>query len=349
MDASERRRRASEEAADWWVRFGLGELSRAEREEFVDWLRDSALHVAAMLRIAKVNDSLEQFQGWMQVNIDGLDERDDENVVVLSPALKPVSAPGRTGASRQRRAWIAASAAVLVLIAIGVFIGLRSQVIETDRGERREVALADGSVVEVDPETHLRVAFGERVRRVYLETGRALFKVAKNPARPFLVQANETTVRAVGTAFGVEHRRQGVVVTVAEGSVKVFTKNASAAAHPSRSAASSPAPAKEVLLTAGQQVSLPSSGSSESVRKVDSERELAWAKGQLVFDNETVVAAAAEFNRYNRVQLRVADDGLGKRTISAIFDASDPESFISFLQIEMTVRVTRTNTEIVLQ
>lgn len=67
MDASDRRRRASREAATWFVRLQTGELERADREEFVDWLRESAVHVAEMLRVARVHDRLEEFQGWLQV------------------------------------------------------------------------------------------------------------------------------------------------------------------------------------------------------------------------------------------------------------------------------------------
>ena len=353
MDASDRRRRASEEATAWWVRFRAGELERAEREEFVDWLRESAVHVAEMLRIAKVNNALDQFQGWLQINTDGPDD-DDQNVVELPALPKPVSGLGPPPSSRKRH-WtglIAASAALLVLGAMGLFISFRAQVIETDRGERREVALSDGSVVDVDPETRLRVAFEEHTRRVFLERGRALFKVAKNPERPFLVEADDTTVRAVGTAFGVEHGKQGLVVTVAEGRVGVFVKETSTPVPPSVSVTAPELPAQaptELFLTAGQQVRMPSSGRVESVRKVDSDRELAWAKGQLVFDDKTVAEAVQEFNRYNRVQLRVANEGLGMRTVSAIFDASDPESFIAFLQTEVSVQVTRSDSEIVLQ
>jgi len=357
MDASDRRQRASEEAASWWVRIGAGELERTEREEFVDWLRESPVHVAEMLRIAKVNDALDQFQGWLQVNTDGPD--DEENVVALPELPKSESRPAlpRTAHKRYWTGLIAAGAALLVLGPIGLFLGYRAHVIETDRGERREVALTDGSVVEVDPESRLRLAFEEHTRRIFLERGRALFKVAKDPQRPFLVEADGATVRAVGTAFGVEHRKQDIVVTVVEGKVAVSGKEtslpgpASAGVTTLVPAAQSP---QDLLLIAGEQVRMPLSTSTqplgkESVRKVDSERELAWARGQLVFDDKTVAEAVAEFNHYNRIQLRVADAAIGMRTVSGVFDASDPESFIAFLQTDTTVHVTRSGSEMILQ
>jgi transmembrane sensor len=91
------------------------------------------------------------------------------------------------------------------------------------------------------------------------------------------------------------------------------------------------------------------SGAAEPVRSVDSGRELSWAKGELVFDNETIAAAVEEFNRYNRVQLRVTDRALAARPVSGVFDASDPESFIAFLQTATSARVTRSESEIILQ
>ena len=85
MDASDRRRRASEEAAVWWVRLQSEEPSRAEREQFVDWLRESAVHVAEMLRVAKVHDALEQFEGWSKIATDRADDDGNsrDNIVAL--------------------------------------------------------------------------------------------------------------------------------------------------------------------------------------------------------------------------------------------------------------------------
>ena len=405
MDASDRRRRASREAATWFVRLQIEELQRADREEFVDWLRESAVHVAEMLRVAKVHGSLEQFQSWLQVAVSdngddadhGPDDQDDhDNVVAFPPhpdsASSPVSLPARDEAAvrTRRRVWLGAMAAGLAGLAIlGVLFSplLRTQTIQTERGERREVALADGSVVDVDPETRIRVAFEEHTRRLFLERGRALFRVAKNPERPFLVQADGTTVRAVGTAFGVEHRKQGVIVTVAEGKVGVYVKEMSThrSQLPSQSDAegsspsiplqhlekegpaqkageASPSPRERrgeqgvrvpepstLFLTANQQVTVQPSGTAAPVRKVNSDRELAWAKGQLVFDDESVADAVEEFNRYNRVQLHVTDEALAMRPVSGVFDASDPESFIQFLQTVTSARVMRGESEIIMQ
>jgi transmembrane sensor len=346
------------------VRLQSEELPKTEREQFVDWLRESQLHVAEMLRVAKVHDALEQSKSWHQISTDGPDE-ENENVVALTAAP---TAGQRLGApSRQSRVWAGLVAAGLAAVALaGWMLHVRAQLIETERGERREVALSDGSVLQVDPETRIRLAFEPKLRRVILERGRALFRVAKNPDRPFLVEADGTTVRAVGTAFGVERQEGGVIVTVAEGKVGVYSTEASPngdAQLPRRNAqdatnragvttsASSglKSPARtEIFLTAGEQVKM-EPGSAEPVRVVDSDRELAWAKGRLVFDNQTVADAVTEFNRYNRIQLKAADRKLGSRLVSGVFDASDPESFIAFLQTVTSVQIKRTEREVVME
>lgn len=93
MDALERRKRASEEAAIWWVRLHSESLAKPERQEFVDWLRESALHVAEMLRLASLHDALQRFQSWADINTDGPEndgpDDEDTNVVTLAPSNNP--------------------------------------------------------------------------------------------------------------------------------------------------------------------------------------------------------------------------------------------------------------------
>jgi transmembrane sensor len=193
------------------------------------------------------------------------------------------------------------------------------------------------------------VKYSDSVRKVFLERGRALFHVAKNPYRPFLVQADDTTVRAVGTTFGVEQVLQGVIVTVAEGKVAVLpTSRASVTAAqsgkvvqaPERPSTENPA-AGEVLLSANQQVEVQNSGSAEAVREIDSQRALAWARGRLIFQNDQLGLVVAEFNRYNRVQLTVADPELAAKPVSGVFNAAEPEAFLAFLQSVTNIEIVR--------
>ena len=218
MDANDRRVRATDEATQWWTRLGTAapaDVSETDRQEFTQWLRESPLHVAELLQVAHVHDTFERFKLWDEISVSS--EETAANVIPLSQFKRPTAA-------RPPRAirWAVAAGVSLIAVAAGWF-ALRSSAttIETDRAERREVVLKDGSIVNLEPETALRVNIGSRQRYIVLARGRALFHVAKDPARPFIVHAGDTDVRAVGTIFGVEQRGQDIIVTVSEGKVGV--------------------------------------------------------------------------------------------------------------------------------
>jgi transmembrane sensor len=353
MEANERRELATEEASRWWMKMDArssASMSAEEVRQFTQWLRESPLHVSAMLHVAHVHDALGRFKLWSEIAADDADEAD--NVVQLHErAPREEAAPS----PRRRAAWApAALAAGLCALAIGsawLWLG-RGEVIVTDRAERREVMLSDGSVVRLEPESMVRAAMGERERSITLVRGRALFHVSKDADRPFTVEANDTIVRAIGTAFGVEHNAGEVIVTVAEGEVAVRPATAEAPALPD--VLPDPAPtasssardagasigAGEVRLTAGKQVVVQSSGSAEPVREVDTERALAWSEGRLVFDGVPLGRVAEEFNRYNHVQLRIDGDDLAQRPVRGVFQASDPETLIAFISAGARVNVT---------
>lgn len=379
MDANEHRRRATAEAAEWWELLEAEELSLEKRAQFVDWLRESALHVSEMLHIAQVHGALEQFQRWQHIAVVDPEATGAAPVPVHDPAavrplLMPRTVPAVRGGWPLRRIGVGICLAMVVAAVIAVRLGLFSgSVVETARGERRALSLADGSVVTIDPETRLRIRFDGRFRRIFLERGRARFRVAKDRSRPFLVRADGTVVRAVGTDFGVEHRASGIVVTVAEGTVAVVPRPRDGPGSPaaitgassgSNAAGAPPGPRQAVgggsaavpdvaaahgpvvMLTAGEQLTVHESGSADAVREVDAKRALAWSDGRLVFDDQSLAAVVAQFNRYNNLQMHVTGDALAKRTMSGVFDASDPESFIAFLRMMTPVRVSRSGQDI---
>lgn len=352
MDANDRRKRAAAEAAEWWVVLQQ-EASRMQRQRYVEWLRESVVHVVEMLRVAQVHGALSQFERWARVATDPSARCASEGVVVHLVSGDPDGGVPRRPSRRPRTFGILGPLAAALLITAGVgwwwFSG-NGQVIETERGERREVALADGSVVQVDPETRLRVKYEARARTVFLDRGRALFHVAKNRVRPFLVDVHETTVRAVGTAFAVERGTRSIVVTVEEGQVAIFPKYPTSVetlgrreesrtqpADASRVAGSSAA----LLLSANQQVTVDRSGAARAVHAVDSGQALAWADGKLIFKQVPVAEVIRQFNRYNRIQLMVNDPTLAGQMINGVFNAAEPESFVAFLQTVAAVKVTR--------
>lgn len=344
MDAIERRARAGKEATEWWTEMQAADMPLERREAFVEWLRESALHVSEMLHVVELHDGLSHFKRWNNIDTSGAEQDDaNETVVELSSiAARPSASASRYETQRDKKHWakrapfaagIAASS--LLVLGVSVWLGMSGQTIETDRGERRELALSDGSVLQVDPETKMRVKLHDSSQRlVILEHGRALFRVARDPDRPFMVRANGTIARAVGTSFAVETQMQDVIVTVAEGKVAVSVPPLPG---------SNVEPEVAAMLIADQQLTVGGSDASPSVRKVDSARELAWASGRLVFEHTPLPRVLSEFNRYNRVQMRVDDAELADRRISGTFNASDPDSFLAFIRTVANVEVVRDN------
>lgn len=355
MEPTNSRSAITEEAAHWWARLGLRDprtISEADREAFTVWLRASPVHVAEFLRVSHVHYSLEHFKGWSSISTQ--DSQTSGNVVCL-----PQFPLTRQRVSFRRVVACAVAAIVTFLVFFAVPGG---QVIQTAQAERRQVVLNDGSVVQLEPETLIRVSFGAHRRRIWLERGRALFRVAKDPERPFWVRADRTFVRAVGTEFGVEERAKSVVVTVAEGKVAVLSGptaesvtlppviGTGAAQSFARNASSEHPHDIEVFVAAGQQVTVPSDGATSDppVRTVDTSRALAWAQGRLVFENDTLADVVAQFNEYNRLQLRVTDPALAARRVTGVFDATDPETLLAFIRAGSHVRITSEGTREVL-
>lgn len=316
---SARRQRVAEEAAEWLLRLQQGELPKEQRAQFVDWLRETPLHVTELLRVSQVDSVLRDYDGWKDLAPAELPQP-STNVVKLDTAHE------REGPRKARiRRWLpAAIAAGISALALGFWAmnAARGELVETGTAERRELALADGSVVQLAPGTRARVHLESHLREIVLSHGEAFFRVARD-GRPFIVETAHATVRATGTAFAVERTSDGAVVTVAEG--KVVVQSAQAVA--------------QVTLAAGQQVVAPDAGPVGDVRSVDAARELAWTVGHLIFDRDRVFDAADRFNRYNKTQMRIADPTLGERRISGVFDSSDPQSFVSFLESLFPVQV----------
>lgn len=339
----ESRRRVADQAALWLLTLESEVLSTAQRTEFVDWLRASPLHISELLRVCQVQRNLAAWKGWHQMA--PLDPTQSAQVVTVlrsslgsAPSESPRgSEPSKASRRRPRLGWpLAAGIAAVCLFGVLVLTRPDQTVFRTQLGERREMTLVDGSVVDLAPASELVVRYQSRERLVALNHGEALFHVAKNPSRPFIVQADLTRVRAVGTVFNVEHGDQGVSVTVVEGRVAVSQQTTHHTGNPT----AGPDPTT-LSLGADEQVSISPAGRATAVRKVRSEAEVGWANGQLVFENETVVEITRRFNLYNRTQIQVLDSALAAQRVSGMFRASDPESFVAFVRLVTGAKVSR--------
>jgi transmembrane sensor len=225
-------------------------------------------------------------------------------------------------------------------------------------GEQRSLTLADGSTVELNSRSKMVVRYSRGERRVELVQGQALFRVAKDAARPFIVKTGDTLVRAVGTEFDIYQKRAGTVVTVVEGRVAILTDHA-LALDPGARAASAGVPAESnlafpsvapgqvgnIMVAAGEQLMV-----TPKVIRVAEHPNVAnataWTQRRLVFESASLADVADEFNRYNDRQLVVADPALETFHVSGVFSSTDPASLIRFLRARPELHLVETESEI---
>ena len=342
LTQKERRLAAANQAAHWLLALQEAELSTQQKSEFIDWLRESPLHVSEMLHACRLQRDLAAFDRW--TNINASVGQTEHKVLSLVRQSHLIGAPAPTRRRKFAPAFAVAACAVAACVAGAIVVVpyLANRLGEsgwaTELGERREVTLNDGSVVDLAPSSEVRARFENDMRVISLKRGEALFHVAKDPNRPFIVQVANTRVRAVGTVFNVAQSDQGVSVTVVEGRVSVSERGTANEA--GRSEQSTP-------LGADEQMVISAADHSSRVRKVKGELEVAWAAGQLVFENEPVAEIVRRFNLYNKVQLQLADSHLGERRMGGMFRATDPESFVAFLQSAGGVAVNRSSSGVI--
>lgn len=222
----------------------------------------------------------------------------------------------RLGARRVRVVIGSLVAASVVAAVAGGYISLRPTY-ATDVGQSFSTRLADGSQLTLDTDSQVRVRFSGSERRIELLRGQALFEVAHNAQRPFIVQAGDTRVRATGTRFEVRRIGQDVRVTLTEGSVEVVDKDATA---------------KTWRLKPGEALSLkPADASTATPTPVDIQTATSWTSGTVTFQDMPLEDAVAELNRYSRSKIVLGDGAPRTRRISGVFSTGDNDDFIAAL------------------
>ncbi len=323
----------SEQAARWFVRLIANDLSLSERREYLAWLKSSGRNVEALLDIYRYHG----YGRKAKLNSRVTDDPDPRaNVIPFSPRSGIVAIHRDDERNGRRTGFVkvaAAIAGIVFTVVVGVVVKATysDRRIATDAGEWDRRLLADGTVLRVGPNTEVRWSFDDERRSIVLSRGEAVFEVAKDPRRPFIVTTNIGDVRAVGTEFGVSLLSGSVVVTVAHGQVAVSQPgNARFLNHANGAVAD---------LVANQQLVM-SLGKVEPVQQVDAVHELQWATGYYEFRDETVSDAVDQFNRRNRKQIVVEHPAVGAIAMPlATVRLDDPDSFAAMLDARADVRV----------
>ena len=201
----------------------------------------------------------------------------------------------------------------------------------TGIGEQKVVDLEDHSTIVLDAATRLRVRFTPDARIVELQNGQAQFSVAKDPTRPFKVEAGGRTIVALGTVFTVEYVDSQVHVAMMEGKVAVVST-----ALPATTSVS-PGSSEGISLITGEELRVSRDGRSTVTPKADLEAATAWREGKVIIRAEPLGDAARRMNRYSRLQIRIDDTALAAKQISGVFEAGDTQGFLSAIELYLPV------------
>ena len=281
-------------------------IAKTARAEAAAWL--------ARLRADDRSPADERaFQSWLAADPSHIAAF--EAINAMWDAAGGLAHPRPSGAPAFRRRAVLAGLGTFVALATGftAWENAYAGVYETDVGEQKHVALDDGTQVFLDTDTRIRVRFDTALRSVELEHGRANFRVAPDAKRPFVVRAAGEEIVASRTTFDV--RRDGDRVSVVLIAGKAALKSAS-----TQRANNSD------VLTQGERVV----AMANDVVKHDKPNLtplLAWQTGQAIFENEKLVDAAAEMNRYTTMKLVVDDPAISRLRMSGVYRVGDNAAF----------------------
>lgn len=286
-----------DQAAKWAAMRDLG-LTPSQEVEFEQWLTADRRHLGAYARAEAALIRVERARGWA---------RDITNSMMQAKPVRWSRRHVLLGGS--------AAAGIAVAAGIGAVLWRGEGTMSTGKGEIRQILLADGSVIKLNTDTKVAVEYTPELRKIVLLEGEALFDVAKNKHRPFVVQAKDALVRAVGTSFTVSVLPQKPVrVMVKEGVVELRRTNRVSAA--------------PVRVSANSQAVVPTDApiAATPVAVANLERNLAWEYGRLAFNDERLQDAASEYARYSDIQIWV-DPAIANMTITGSFASNDPVGF----------------------
>lgn len=287
-------REIQDEAARWVARMDDAEWGEADEATLELWLAEDPRRQGALLQAQAA---------W--ATLDALPALADED---------QGAANDRVARASRRRFLIGGGGALAASVAGGLFLLGRGAQYGTEIGEIRRVPLADGSTMVINTASLASVDLEKTRRLVHIRQGELWFQVAKDPKRPFLVEAGQIRVQAVGTAFAVRRREGGADVFVTEGVVEAWSADTNA---------------PHIRIAAGEHAYIAddaevqrSPASATSVY-----RALAWREGKIDLAGVTLAQAAAEFNRYNRRQLVIVDPGIANESFDGTLRTDDLEGF----------------------
>ncbi|PKD39299.1 FecR family protein [Methylomonas sp. EFPC1] len=298
-----------EQAISWLLRLRDAPGNPQIRQEFADWLAADPLHGQAYQQV-------EAQWAWMEPFKQQAFLARNEALRYRPPTRRPVWLR-----------WASYSAAAIVLLGVGLALfspqgwyGFPHSY-GTGKGQRQTLTLADGSSLELNTDTEVRVHFNRRQRHVDLVRGEAFFNVTHDAERPFTVHVGNVSVRDIGTAFDVYKQSDRVSVAVQDGLVEMTGQGSSRELH------------------AGHQLAYSHDQRFVEALQSDIATVTAWRQGQLIFRGRPLGEALAEIGRYHDVQIRLPDPKLAELRVNGSFRTEQLDNMLNAVAMLLPVKV----------
>ena len=339
-----------EQEAGTWVILLDSEtpLTASQRKAFAEWMSRSPAHREEIKKLA-------QFWGKMNILTD-----------LAIPTQVAAQSPKSASRFWNLRSPFAMAAAILmVTLSLGLWFQLGSQnqlssgLYATAVGQQKTIVLADGSQVQLNTNSQIRVDYSHAHRDIWLLQGEAHFDVAKNPKRPFRVAAGSGRVEAIGTAFAVYLNGGDLDVTVTEGRVELqalapnYSSNSSLSSSRNNSSAVTAVQQKPLgQLNAGQGVRIKNIASHSSLAQATNPdieqagpeevaRRLDWRSGSITFNGDPLSKVVAEISRYSLMSIELADPAMHSIKIGGQFRVGEMDAMLESLQTNFGIQVKR--------
>ncbi|WP_433736189.1 FecR family protein [Pseudomonas putida] len=301
-------------------------------------VRDEAARWFVRLQEPAVDvDLYRQFETWLDEHPQHRNEFDVLQGVWKAADLVPAArlralceeAPAR-GKRRPILRYAVAASVLAVALGLGLFSGLNhpspyTAEFSTALGERRQVALPDGSTVDLDSRSRIQVHFENDRRGIELTEGEAMFSVQHDTSRPFVVETGTGKVTVTGTRFDVRRGSADTRVVVEQGTVRVQGRSA--------------ADDDFISLTAGLGTHVDAQGKVAAAYAVNPAEMTAWRNGKLVFNNARLADVAEQVSRYRQQPLKVGNAALGNLRLTSVFNVDNTDALLKALPNILPVAV----------
>jgi len=307
-------------AVDWLLaREDADAWSEQDQARLDSWLNESSAHLLAYWRAKS---------GWRRTDV----------LAAMRPFRLQNATTTRERWMRWRLSIVAASIiAVVITGAIAAYWNTpRYQTYATAVGGRETLMLGDGSEVELNTDTVVRVPKAAGHRQIILDKGEAYFQIKHDAKNPFVVETGDGRVVDLGTEFVVRQRPYDVQVALIKGSARY---EGAASGGMRRSVILAPG---DVVLATADSVSLAKKPAS------DLQIALGWRQGKLIFRHATLADAVAEFNRYNDEKLMLGDTLIGRLEIRGTFRTADVALFAAMTKQALGLQALRRGDEIII-